>query len=72
MYFAFAQVPMTMMRLAVRTQGDPAALTAPIRNLLRGRDANIPLAEPATMLAILDDAIAEHRVITASLGLFSS
>lgn len=53
-YFAFGQVPMDMMRLAVRTQGDPAALTAPIRSLLRAKDRNIPLAEPATRVRPAD------------------
>jgi ABC-type antimicrobial peptide transport system permease subunit len=60
------------MRLAVRTHADPTALARPIRELLRAKDPNIPLAELATMESIVDDTVSDHRVITSSLGLLSS
>jgi putative ABC transport system permease protein len=72
MYMSYYQVPMDSMRLTVRTATDPAALTRPIREILRAKDPNIPLAEPATMASILDDALSDFRVITSSLGLFSA
>lgn len=71
MYMSYYQVPRDSMRLVVRTASDPAALTRPIREILRAKDRNIPLAEPATMASILDDALSDFRVITSALGLFS-
>lgn len=72
MYMSYKQVPRVWMRLAVRTEGDPATLIGPIREIVRAKDPNIPLAEPATMTSIIDDALADFRIITSSLGLFSS
>ena len=60
------------MQIAVRTRADPAALTGAIREVLRTKDPNIPLAEPATMASILDDALSDYRIVTSSLGLFSA
>ena len=60
------------MFLAVRTAGDPASLVAPLRDLLTRKDPSIPLAEPATMASIVDDALADVRVVTLALGLFSA
>jgi putative ABC transport system permease protein len=72
MYFSYYQNPRSSMRIAVRTQGDPAALTGPIREILRAKDQNIPLAEPATMASIIDGSLSDFRIITSSLGLFSA
>ena len=72
MYMSYYQVPRRTMRIVVRTESDPAALTGPIREILRTKDANIPLAEAATMVKIINDALADFRIITSSLGLFSS
>jgi putative ABC transport system permease protein len=72
MYMSYYQAPRSSMRIVVRAQGAPAALTGPIREILRSKDRNIPLAEPATMQSILDGALADFRVITSSLGLLSS
>jgi predicted permease len=72
MYMPYYQVPRRTMQIAIRTAGDPAALTGPVREILRAKDRNIPFAEPATMAAVLDDALADFRIVTSSLGLFSS
>lgn len=71
MYMSYYQNPRLTMRLVVRSQADPTVLTGPIRELLRASDPNIPLAEPATMQSIVDDALVDFRTITASLGLLS-
>ena len=60
------------MRIAVRTSGEPTTLVGSVREILRSKDRNIPLAEPASMTSIIDDAVADFRVITFSLGLLSS
>ncbi len=72
MYMSYRQVPRDSMRLAVRTEGEPTALTRQIREIVQAKDRNIPLAEPVTMASILDDALSDFRIITSSLGLFSS
>ena len=72
MYMSYYQVPGSSMRIAIKTGGDAEALTQPLREILRAKDRNIPLAEPATMAAILDDAVSDYRVITSTLGLFSA
>lgn len=72
MYMSYFQIGASNMRIAVRTQGDPEALTGPIREILRRKDRNIPLAEAETMTAIIDDELSDFRIITSSLGLFSS
>jgi putative ABC transport system permease protein len=71
MYMSYLQVPSPSMWMVVRTAGNPTGLTQPIREILRAKDRNIPLAEPATMTSILDGALADFRIITSTLGLFS-
>lgn len=72
MYMSYYQIGRSGMRLTVRTHGDAETLTGPIREVLRAKDRNIPLAEAETMTAIIDDVLSDFRVITSSLGLFSS
>ena len=71
MYAAFRQAPSGRMRIAVRTSADPAALVGPIRELLRLRDRNIPLAEPAAMSSILHASASSERIVTASFSVFA-
>jgi putative ABC transport system permease protein len=71
MYYSFAQVTAQTMSLAVRTRGDAALLTRSIREVLRARDPNIPLADVATMEAALDDSLSGTRVIMLTLTLFA-
>ncbi len=60
------------MQLAVRTRSDPARADRPDQgNRQKRRTPNIPLADPATMESIIDDALSDFRVITSSLGLLS-
>ncbi len=72
MYTAHTQRGNTRMDLAVRTAGPPEALIPPIRQLLQQMDRDIPLAEPASMMEVLDRTITGFRVVTLSLGLFSA
>jgi len=72
MYVSLRQAPRPAMFLAVRTAGDPASLVASLRDLLTRKDPSIPLAEPASMASIVDDALADVRVVTLALGLFSA
>jgi putative ABC transport system permease protein len=71
MYTAHAQRGGNRMDLAVRTTVPPGQLVAPIRQVLKGLDRDIPLAEPATMSEVIDRTLADFRIVTFSLGLFS-
>ena len=71
MYMSHAQVERSRMQLAVRTHQDPATLIDPIKAILKAKDPNIPLADPVPMASIVDDALADFRIITSSLGLLS-
>ena len=71
MYFAYGQVPATGMSLAARTDGDPAALTNAIRQILRSRDPDVPLGSVATMEEVVWDAVATPRILMAALSAFA-
>lgn len=72
MYMSLRQAPQPAMYLAVRTASDPGALVGPMRDLLRRMDATVPLAEPSTLSAIVDEALASARIVTVALGLFAA
>ena len=72
MYMSLRQAPRASMFLTVKTATNPAALITPIREVLQRKDPTVPLAEPATMAAIVDEAVAEFRVVTLALGLFAA
>ncbi len=72
MYYSFKQMPFMTMRVAIRTQGDAAAATNSVRQVLRARDQNIPLAGVATMEDVITRSVGSQRVIMLTLTLFSS
>jgi putative ABC transport system permease protein len=71
MYTSYMQRPRTVMRMAVRTSADPVRLIPPVRQILKRLDRNVPLAEPASMIDLIDRSISDFRIVTISLGLFS-
>ena len=71
MYMALAQNPRPVMEIAIRTAGDPEGLIAPVRELIIEKDQNALFANPAVMSTIVDESLADYRIITSSLGLFS-
>jgi putative ABC transport system permease protein len=72
MYYSYRQMAFGTMRLAIRTHGDAAAVTNSVRQVLRARDANIPLAGVATMEDVITRSVGGQRVIMLTLTLFSS
>jgi predicted permease len=48
-YFPYAQDPKTRMSLLVETYGDPAAIAAPLRDLVRSLDENMPIYNARTL-----------------------
>jgi putative ABC transport system permease protein len=58
------------MSLVVRTDGDPATFIAPVRAIVREMDPRLPVANPRTMRAIVNSAIAGPRFAMQALGIF--
>jgi putative ABC transport system permease protein len=63
--------PIRNVALVVKTEGQPLALAAPIRTLVRSLDANLPLAEVRTLDDIVSRAIATPRLTGFLLGTFA-
>ena len=59
-------------RWAVRTTGDPGALTPAIRQILREMDARLPLAEVEPMQALVDRARAPTRFVLILSTIFAA
>jgi putative ABC transport system permease protein len=58
--------------LAVRSAGDPTALTASIRNAVREIDPDLPISGVQTMNQIVASTISPQKFATWMLGLFAS
>jgi predicted permease len=68
----FARAPgntQRSMSLVVRTDGDPAALAAPVRAVIRKLDPRLPISEVRTMKDIVNSSIGGPRFAMESLGL---
>jgi putative ABC transport system permease protein len=71
MYTSYLQRAGRRMRLAVRTSGDPVSLIPAVRQIVQRLDPSVPLAEPASMMEMIDRSITGFRIVTISLGLFA-
>jgi hypothetical protein len=58
------------MSLVVRTDGDPMALVAPVRSVIRQIDGRVPISQVRTMRDIVNSAIGGPRFAMEALGLF--
>lgn len=72
MYTSYLQRAGLRMRLVVRTSSNPERLVPSIRGILRRLDRNVPLAEPSTMMEVINRSISGFRIVTISLGIFSA
>lgn len=71
-FFAYDQQPWPRkMFLAVRTSGDPAAIVGGLRQILRGIDRNLPLAEVVRLTQVADGPLAEPRFASALVATFA-
>lgn len=71
MYFPFLQQPLPFGFLAVRAAGDPAELTAAVRDQLLALDPSIPISDVATLRERLRGSVADRRFQLTLLGLFA-
>ncbi len=57
--------------LAVRTKGEPEALTAPVRGVILSIDKNQPAYDIKTMDEVFSASVANTRLVVLLLGIFS-
>jgi putative ABC transport system permease protein len=70
MYVPAAQRAFRSMSLVVRTEGDPASIAPAIRELVRHRDAGLPLYSLRTMEDLIEESMSGEGVLTDLLGIF--
>jgi putative ABC transport system permease protein len=78
MYFPYAQsgqsayvMPLTM-TIVLRAKGDPVGLIAPLRNVVRGLDATVPISAVATLDQVVGGSISDRRFATTLLAGFAA
>jgi putative ABC transport system permease protein len=71
-YLPYAQNPSRIMRLAVRTDGNPVAFTTAVRHAIESVDANQPVTEIRTMDDFLAAAVSQRRLSMLLLGSFAA
>lgn len=61
----------TSLRLVARSAGDPRDLVGPVRDVIRGLDPSLAVAEVRTVDDIMSAAVAQPRFVTVLMGAFS-
>ena len=72
LYLPFAEQPAPDVGLVLRSSGDPQLLTANIRTAVRQIDANQPVAEVATMQAVIEEFYDRPRFNFMLFGAFAT
>jgi len=71
LYRPIAQTPMAAVTVAVRTTGDPLALTALAQQAVRAIDANVPISDVRSLEQVMSTSVARPRLIMALLLVFA-
>lgn len=71
LYFPYAQTPRLNLYLVVKTAGDPAALTAAVREAVRSADPEQPVFDIRTMQQRMDEIAQSRRAPMLLISLFS-
>lgn len=71
LYFPYAQSPRINLYLVVKTAGDPAALTAAVREAVRSADPEQPVFDVRTMQQRMDEIAQSRRAPMLLISLFS-
>jgi putative ABC transport system permease protein len=72
MYVPFAQSSWPSASIAVRTHGDPAAVTKSVAAAVHSIDPNLPLAQTATMEQVVSQMRAGDRFVAALISSFAT
>ena len=70
-YRSYGQLIPETMRLVVRTTGDPLAIVAPLRSMIKKMDLQVPLSGPRTMEQIMANSTISYKATTLYLTIFS-
>jgi putative ABC transport system permease protein len=70
-YLPYSQNPNTNIRLAVKAQGDAAALANPLRREIMGLDKDLAIFNVRTMEEVGDLALSQARFATTLFAVFS-
>jgi len=71
-YLPYAQHPVDVLLMAVRTAGDPRGLVGDARAVIRRLDPHVPIASIATMEELLADSVAARRFSLMLLTAFAA
>ena len=71
-YAPLLQVPVPYMALAIRTRGEPKALTAAVRQAVMAVDKDQPLFQIKAMEQVVEDSVAGRRFQTSLLAIFAT
>jgi len=71
-YAPLLQVPVSYMALAIRTRGEPTALTAAVRQAVMAVDKDQPLFLIKTMEQVVEDSVAGRRFQMSLLAIFAT
>jgi predicted permease len=69
-YFPQLIAPRLLATLVVRTSGDPLALAAPVRNLIREIDPNQPIRSTLPLRSVMAESIMQERFFTLLFAVF--
>ena len=78
MYFPYPQTRETAyfmprsMSLVVRTAGDPFAIAAQVKAIVRSLDATVPVSDVRTLEQVVETSVASRRFSTMLLGAFAA
>ena len=70
-YRSTTQRPRTFMQMVVRTEGDAAAFESSARRVLASIDPTLPLTGVTTLEALLDQSVAQERLLFTLLVVFA-
>lgn len=70
-YVPFAQRATSVMSVVLKTRVPPASLAAPLRELVKRMDPDIPLSGVATVADLVSRSMSDRKVLTLSLTLFA-
>jgi putative ABC transport system permease protein len=70
-YWPHAELPFSSMMLAVRTDGDPYAKVAAIRDIVHRMDSDLPLSDVATMEEAVGDSVARQHFGAVLVAIFA-
>lgn len=62
-YLPHSQFPSPDMAIAIKMQGSPSAITASVRDVVRGLDQNLPIFQVRTMEELVSNSMSQRRFL---------